>query len=299
MSYQAFLKEIEKGLPAPGYLFYAQDPFLQREALEAIRKLVPPDERDFNLHVFDLSIPGEENTTFAQILEIANTASFFGGRRLTVVILNLHKLLKKDYERLSGYLSDPPEGSVLVLLHNGVLSREAREKFRALKPLPLDIKGSEINYWLRQRARTRGLELSDEASDYLIGLVGPDLGLLSAEIEKISLLGKKKIGVDDISDIIAGEKLYSIFDLVDALRAKDPERIFKIYKTLKETSDDYSLIGALNWQYARTMGARTGRAENEYLLRVFELLNKADIDIKSSGRNFPMEYLLVKLLRAR
>ena len=30
-----------------------------------------------------------------------------------------------------------------------------------------------------------------------------------------------------------------------------------------------------------------------------ELLNKADIDIKSSGRNFPMEYLLVKLLRAR
>jgi len=39
------------------------------------------------------------------------------------------------------------------------------------------------------------------------------------------------------------------------------------------------------------------RQDQEYLLNVFGLLNQADIEIKSSGRNFPMEYLLIKLLR--
>ena len=297
MSLQTFLKEIDKGLPAPVYLFYAQDPFLCREAIEAIRGLVPPTERDFNLHIFDLSMPGDEPMTFAQILDVANTVSFFGARRFTLCIGNPQKLLKKDQERLDSYISKPAPGSVFVLLHNGDLSKEAREKFQALKPLSLDIRESEIPHWIKQRAKVKGLEISDEASDYLIGLIGPDLSLLSSEIEKISLLGKQAIDVDDILDIVTGGRLYSIFDLVEALREKDAEQVFAIYKTMRETAEDYSLIGALNWLYARKLHSRNSRAENEYLLRVFELLNKADIDIKSSGRTFPMEYLLVKLLR--
>lgn len=297
MSYQAFLKEIEKGLPAPVYLFVASDMFLQREAAEAIKRLVPEAERDFNLHAFDLLLPGDETITFGQILDVVNTVSFFGGKRFTVLTLNLQKLLKKDQERLNAYIMNPAENSVFVILHVGSLGKEAREKFRSLKTISLDIRESEMPYWIKQRARTKGLEISDEASDYLIGLVGPDLGLLASEIEKISLLGKKRIGVDDISDIVTGERLYSIFDLVNALRAKDSERVFRIYKTLRETSEDYSLIGVLNWQYGRNLQKGNSPSEKQYLLEVFELLNRTDIEIKSSGRTFPMEYLLVKLLR--
>jgi DNA polymerase-3 subunit delta len=253
-------------------------------------------QREFNLHVFDLSIQ-DENLSFAQTLDVASTVSFFGGRRFTIFIGNLQKFLKKDIERLNDYISKPAPDSVLLMIHNGALSKEAREKFVALRPVSLDIKGSEIPHWIKQRAVIKGVEISDEASDYLIGIVGPDPGLLAAEIEKISLLGKKRIDVDVFADIVAGGKLYSIFDLVNALRERDSEKVFKIYKTLRETAEDYSLIGALNWQYARNMRSRNSQAENKYLLKVFELLNKADIDIKSSGRTFPMEYLLVKLLR--
>jgi DNA polymerase-3 subunit delta len=299
VSFQAFQKEVDKGLPSPIYFFHAQDPFLYREAVAAIRGLVPPAERDFNLHVFDLSVAGDDPMTLAQLLDVANTASFFGGRRFTLFMVNPPKILKKDVERLNAYVSDPSPDSVFVMLYNGVLSKDAREKFKALKPLSLDIRESEIPHWIKQRGRLKGLEISDEASDYLIGLIGPDLGLLSSEIEKISLIGKQSIGVDEIAEIATGARLYSIFDLVDALRERDAEKVFTIYKTLRETAEDYSLIGALNWQYARKMHPRINPAENEYLLGIFELFNKADIDIKSSGRTFPMEYLLIKLLRLK
>ena len=297
MSFQTFLNEIKKGMPSPVYLVYTEDAFFQREAVEAIKGLVPAAERDFNFHTFDLLTKGEEIPTLMQILDVVNTVSFFGGRRFTVVVGNLQKLAKKDRERLHVYVSNPAGGSVLVMVHNGSLTKETREKFGALKPISLDIKESEIPYWIKQRAAIKEIEISADAIDYLMDLVGPDFGLLSAEIDKISLLGKKRINADDISDIIAGGRLYSIFDLVNALREGDPQRVLHIYKALKDTVEDYSLIGALNWQYGRNLNQRNSPSENEYLLRVFELLNKADIDIKSSGRTFPMEYLLIKLLR--
>ncbi|MEW6052564.1 MAG: DNA polymerase III subunit delta [Nitrospirota bacterium] len=297
MSYQAFLKEIEKGLPSPVYLCHASDIFLHREAVEAIRRTVPEPERDFNLHIYDLLLPGDEGIPFGQILDVANTVSFFGGKRITVLLLNLQKLSKKEMESLSTHIMSPPDNSVLVLLHLGSLGKEAREKLGRVKPLSLDIREAEIPAWIMQRALARGIKITDKASDYLIGLVGPDLGLLASEIEKISLLGKTTIGADDIADIVTGERSFGIFDLVNALRSKDPERVFRIYKTLRETSEDYGLIGALNWQYGRSMQTSRTPAEKAYLLKVFEILHSTDREIKSSGRTFPMEYMLVRLLR--
>lgn len=128
MSFQTFLKEIEKDLPAPVYILYASDTFLHSEAIEAIKRLVPETERDFNFHIFDLLLSGEENLTFEKILDVVNTVSFFGGKRFTVFIGNLQKLSKKDIERLNAYISNPAPRSVFVILHNGILSKEARER---------------------------------------------------------------------------------------------------------------------------------------------------------------------------
>lgn len=299
MSFQTFLNELRKGFPSPAYLFSVADAFLCREALGAIREVVPETERDFNLHVFDLASQGEDTVTLDRILDVANTVSFFGGKRFTVVTANVQKILKKDLEKLRAYAIKPPSDSVLIIFHQGVLSKDAREKFKDFKPASIDIRESEIPEWIKQRFREWDIDISHDAVGYLISLVGSDLGLLSGEIEKIAFIGQKKIGIDDISDIIAAGRQYGVFDLVDALKAQDADRVFSIYKVLKETSDDYGLIGALNWQYARFLDEKTSPREEEYLLRVFELLHQTDMELKSSGRNFPMEYLLVRLLKLR
>lgn len=299
MSFQSFLEEVRRGLPSSVYLFSSSDPFLCREALGAIREFVPVAARDFNLHVFDLSVQSEENVGIEQILNVANTVSFFGGRRFTVVMGDLKKIVKKDFEMLRSYAVKPPPDSVLMLFHHGLLGREAREKFRPFRLISIEMRESEIPDWIRQKMREAGIDISDEAIEYLISLVGVDMGLLSAEIGKLSLIGQKSISVDDISDIVAGGRRYGAFDLIDALKSQDARRMFRIYLSVKETSDDYSLIGALNWQYARLFNRNMSGQEKRYLFGVFELLHRADIEIKSSGRNYPIEYLLVKLLKLR
>jgi len=296
MSFQGFIDQIEKGLPFPFYLLYASDPFLLREAIGRIKGLVPEEERDFNFHTFDLALFKEEDLDFDRILEVVYTVSFFGSRRITVLTGNLQKISKKDLHKIDEYISNPAPDSVFILLHEGTLKKDLRERFRRSHLISLDMREGEIPSWIKQRAAMRGIEVSRDAVEYLIGVTGPDLGLLSAEIEKVSLLGQKRIDVDDLSDIIGGGRLYGTFDLVDALKERDVEQVFKIYKTLREIADDYGLIGALNWHYGRRMPSG-GRKNISYLYRVFDLLHNADKDIKSSGRTFPMEYLLVKLLR--
>lgn len=296
MSYHEFFKEIEKGLPSPLYLLYASDLFLLRDAIAEVKKLVPSEQREFNFYMYDFSTV-DERVSFQQIIDAANTAPFFSKRRVIVFLGNIHKLSKNDLNILYNYLSNPSPYSVFVLCHEGVLKKDLKERFKGLKVMSIDIKEADIPSWLRYRAKLKGFEISDNAIDYLLGTIGSDLGLLSSEIEKFSFLGKKSLSINDISEIIEGDGFFTPFNLVEALEQKDTERVFKIYKTLKHTSEAYTIIGILNWLYWRLIPTNKKQKGDEYILRTFETLHSADKDIKSSGRDFPVEYLLFKLLR--
>ncbi len=297
MSFQNFLDEVKKGLPSTVYVLYTSDPFLCREAVNEITKLVPITEREFNLHIFDFTLSAEENVSMDYVLNVANTVSFFGSRRFTLLIINLQKVSNKDLERLKTYISNPSPDGVFIILNNGIFKRNIKETFKGAKFFTLDVKEAELQNWISEQLRMKGVQISDQAVDFLLGSIGNDIGLLSAEIEKISLLGKQKIDIYDISDIVIGSREYNVFDMVKALMKKDVSTVFRIYNTFKSISEDHVLIGALNWQYGQRLYTGDQKKSNDYFLKVFEILNNADIDLKSSGRRFPLEYLLIKLLR--
>jgi len=296
MSYRNFLDEIKKGMPSANYILVASDPFLHTEAISLIKDLVPADERDFNFHVFDLLNAQSDNLPFEQILDVVNTVPFFSGRKF-VVIENFQKFSKKDFQKLKQYLIKPSESSVMILLNAGAVKKDVKENLEGLKQIILDISEREILPWLKARAKSKGLALSDSAADYLMGTIGPDLGLLTSELDKFVLIGKPGLEKEDIVEIIEGKRAYTAFDLIDAIRAKDTERVFRIYRVLRDSEEPYGLLGALNWQYGRFLSDNNTPEDREYYYRVFETLNTADLGIKSSGGSYPVELLLVELLR--
>jgi DNA polymerase-3 subunit delta len=293
MSYRNFLDELKKELPSPAYLFVSSDPFLHSEAVSSVVGLVPPEERDFSFHTFDLMSTGV--LPFEQILDVLNTVPFFTGRKF-VVIENSQKLLKKDLQKLGRYLQSPARTSVLILLYTGTAKKDMKDAVQGAKQIVLDISGRDIPAWIKLRAREKGIGMSDGAVDYLVGAIGTDLGLLSSEIDKCALIGKADISKEDIIEIIESKRTYNAFALVDALGAKDAERAFQIYKVLRDTEEPYSLLGALNWQFGRFFAGAASPGDKEYYYNVFDALQKADAGIKSSGGSYPMELLLVRLL---
>jgi DNA polymerase-3 subunit delta len=295
MSYKNLLDEIKKGLPAQSYILTSSDRFLHAEATSLIRGLVPLEELDFNFQPFDLLSPEQEKATFDQILDVLNTVPFFAGRKY-VVIENFQKAAKKDLKKFEAYLRSPSESSVLILLYEGALKKDAKEMLKGVKQIVLDIREGDMPAWIREKAKLKGLNLSEDAAGYLLATIGPDLGMISTEIEKLTLVGKPVIGKDDIAEIIEGKRTFGAFDLINAIRERNAEKVFRIYSVLRETEEPYALLGALNWQYAQMLGEKNSPGERDYLYEVFRLLNSADMGIKTGGF-YPLELLLVKLLR--
>ncbi|PKL51264.1 MAG: hypothetical protein CVV37_06780 [Nitrospira bacterium HGW-Nitrospira-1] len=147
MSFRNFTDEIKKGLPASNYLLVSSDYFLHIEAVSLIKGLVPPAERDFNFHSFDLLSTDNDKLPFEQILDVLNTAPFFSGRKF-VVMENIQKLLKKDIQKLEGYLLNPSESSAMILLHAGTVKKDMKERLRGAKQIVLDIREKDIPAWL-------------------------------------------------------------------------------------------------------------------------------------------------------
>ncbi|MEJ2191459.1 MAG: DNA polymerase III subunit delta [Nitrospirota bacterium] len=283
-----FHQELAKGLASPAYLLYAEDPFLLKEALYAAKKSLPGEQVDFLFHVYDRDAP-EDAPPVEHIVDTLLTVSLMGGRKV-VAVENAQKLTVPETKTLGRYLERPSPEAVLILLYAGSLKRAAREGLKGLKQIALDIRERDLPSWVRQRAGERGIALTGDAVDYLIGTVGPDAGLLSSEIEKLTLAGKKTLSREDIAELVKGAGDYDVFDLIGAIERRDEAGAFRICRALSRTQEPYSLLGALNWHFSRVKAAEARKSA------IFALLSEADLLMKSSGA-YPMEYLLFRLLR--
>lgn len=296
MSIKHFIQEVEKGLRSPVYLLYADGPYLLREASQIVSAKIPEAERSFSFNYFDLD-DLDEKVPLEHMLDAANTMPFMGGGRRTVVIANIQELAKKDSGKLEDYIANPSPYSVLLLLHTGGLKGQFKDLTGKVKAIPLDVRQQDLPLWIREKARQKGLELTNEAIEYLIGITGSEIGLISSELEKFTVLGNKSIGLEDIRGLIKFNGDYDAFDLVNGLKERNAEKVFRIARVLLESQEPYTLIGAINWHYGQMASREKGRDTTHYQ-RIFEILNDADTGIKTSGGSYPFEYLLIRLLRA-
>lgn len=294
MSIKHFIQEVKKGLRAPVYLLYADGPFLLREASQMVSATITETDKGFSFNSFDLN-GLDEKVPLEHMLDAANTLPFMGGRRI-VVIANIQELAKKDSGKLEAYIANPSPSSVLVLLHTGGLKGQLKDIANKVKAFPLDVRQQDLPLWIRENAKEKGLDLTSEALEYLIGVTGGDIGLISSELEKFTVLGNKNIGLEDIRGLINFNGDYDAFDLIADLKERNAEKVLKIARVLLESQEPYALIGAINWHYGQMASREKGRDSAHYQ-RIFKILNEADTGIKTSGGSYPFEYLLIRLLR--
>lgn len=291
MSFRQFYGEIAKGLPSPAYLIHSDDGFLLYDALTHIRDAFGPSDA-LNTDSFDLASP-DTPVSFEGIIDLLNTLPFLTGRRL-VIVRNIQKMKKAEVKRLGSYLGNPSPASLLVMLCEGAVPKTLDAAFlKTVKVLALAVPEKEIPSWVRERARKRGITLSDRAIDYLVSCVGTDFGMLASEVEKCSALGKESIDAADLKDTVYAGIEYSAFDLIRALERGDAGMVFRIFEQIGSIIDPMALLGALNWHYG-AKGAGDARLSRE----IFSALHEADIALKSS-RPCALEELLVRLIRLK
>ena len=310
------IQQIESGTTHPVYFLYGEEDFFQRELIAALtRRWITPDNRDFNFETFEA-----KTSTVHEWIGACKTLSFFGGEKL-VIVRGLDEVEWEDGKvtPLLDYVSDPVPEACLVLT-----ARKADRKRKVYKALA-KLKGAgectaprepALIAWLKNRAKESKRTLSAGAARLMVERVGLKPGLLAGELEKVITFAGKVQSIDEqaVMAVVGETRLENVFDLTDALKAKNPVRALSILRNhLEHGEQPVKLLGMIGWQFrliwevkhhqttgtppsriAQKMGIApfqaeqalryTGKFSEGQLREGFRSLFQADRELKGSGK---------------
>jgi DNA polymerase-3 subunit delta len=255
-----------------------------------------------------------------------------GGRRL--ILVKRASRLVEDEPTLQAYVLDPNPSTVLVL----DLDKKPDGRRKGWKDLEKNVAVVacdapdpwELQDWVAEEARARGLKLGREEVRYLVTEVGTDLRRLANEIEKLSLYASgDRLDMETVAEVLGRGRAQSVFKFTDAVASGDagsalrqlgrlleegepPLRILalldRLVGQLRMAKDaqaagkkDSSLAGLLGAppSAAKAIAERARRLDRGFLGRAVEALADTDRLLKSSRlpHRVVMEGLVLTLAR--
>lgn len=229
------------------YLLNGDSAFLIEEELnKLVAKFKPSSNAEFNFDIFDA-----EAIDITYVIDAANTLPLFAESRLIVVkrverYLENKKVdeeegadLQIDGSEILAYAANPNPQTVLILISNRKL--DARRKLlKALMKLANVqtfslLQYKEVTPWIVERVKQKHhKKIGHDAVQYLINVVGRDAGMLASELDKVALYceGKNEITLKDVKLLTPEDNSMIVFDFIDALIDKKPQRALEILKEL-------------------------------------------------------------------
>ena len=265
------LKAAKKGQVAPFYLFYGPGEFRMERVLGTLRTvLVPEAVRDFNLEV----LYGDEPIEPEGIINKASSVPFLAERRL-IIVRRTESFTADQLERFLPYLEKPSSSTCLIFISSRTnFNTKFYKKFRSEGVAVLfdELKGNQIVPWIKRTAsEDLGVTLDGEACAYLHAVVGNRPRELYSELEKLRLRYGKTVSLDQVKEAVTHSRVYTVFELMDAVSTKDCGSSLRILKRYLEEEDPrdapLGLISMLNrqvrllWQTKAVLLKRGGTQE--------------------------------------
>ena len=252
-----YLAQPGKYPPKPVCVAYGDDLFLRRQVLLSLRHAVlGGDEGDFSLTSFD-----GRTTEFREVVEELTTLAMFGGQRL-VVVDDADEFVTRYREMLEDYVARPGQSGVLLLDLKSWPGNTRLYKAVDAKGLAVDCNSPpavRLTRWLSDWARqTHKSQLSLNAADTLVELVGPELGLLDQELAKLALMAgnDKKITPEMIQKLGGGWQAKTTWEMLDlALDGNAADALRQIDRLLANNEAPIGLLGQISASLRRLAAA--------------------------------------------
>jgi DNA polymerase III subunit delta len=215
------------------YLLLGDEDVRAEQALgRLLDDLLPPGERALNLEVVDAGeMPVQE------IITRCETLPFFGARRV-VVVRRGEAFRAHDQDALAAYLDRGPSPSTALILIAESLDRRRRlysvlQRVGRIVPCgrlrPEDLPG-----WIRGRVAEEGKEITRDAVEALVGLVGGGLRELGLEIAKlVAYVGARPaITAGDVREAASHVAEATVFELMDAVGHRQADKALEVLQTV-------------------------------------------------------------------
>lgn len=243
------VKNLKKGKILPLYYFFGEDTYSLGLGIKAIEDAVNP----FIISDFDKDICYSEDRNLQEVINAAR-AFPFGSQKKLIIFKEAEKV--RDKKLLEAYILHPPEFTVLVLVHYGVITNLTSSPFNLLLENNFlfeakELKGNNLIDWVTELVASKGRKISNENAMFLADISGDNRLIIERQLEKIIafLSDKNEITFDTIKDVSASFKEYTIFDLQNAVFQKDKAAALAIVFNMLENGAEATFIISMLTKY--------------------------------------------------
>jgi DNA polymerase-3 subunit delta len=321
-----FLAEIKENRLRAGYVLAGDDVFLYERCRKAVlASLVPPDLRDFCLSDLDLA-----ETSIFETLDRAQTPSLMAPFQV-LFIRNLKTLYtrgakKDEFAAIDAYFKSPNPQALVIFVADHLripsdprrMDLDDKNRYERIRETLGDWCGlielarvdeGDALKWIAAETKRREVTIDAEAARELADALGADMMLIASELEKLVLYvgAKRHITLGDVETMVLAAKQRSLYELTDAISAKDRARAISLLHGLLNASDggEDSAIGHL-YMLARTFrqmlvilekNVRDSRAIWQALWQGFRMPPFAAEDVIRQARRYKSRRELTRALR--
>lgn len=350
-----FVSEVETRKLRPVYVFVGDEVFFRKRCREAVLEhLAPPELRDFSVFDFDLA-----ETSLTEILDRAQTPSLMAPFQVFFVrgVKNLFGRGSNEDKiaALAEYCKNPNPDAMLILIADHISIptdvrrmeltdkdryqrlREDLGSFCGIVEFSRVEEGVAVR-WIGEYCASRGVTMDSDGARELVDALGSDMMMISNELEKLILYvgEKKRITLGDVETMVLAAKQRSLYELTDAISAKDRVRALEVLDAMLSSGDgedaaighiymlaktfrqmlviqernvrDQRMLWAALWQGFRVppfaaddliKQARRYKSKRE-LTRAIRLVAKSDLALRSNppGKRLVLEKLVLDLTAA-
>lgn len=322
---ERFVSDVSARKLRPAYVLVGDEVFFRDRCRGAlIQHLVTPELRDFSLHDLDLG-----DTSVAEMLDRARTPSLMAPFQVFFVrgvkALYGRGSHQEEFAAIEAYCRNPNPEAVLIFIadHISIPSdarrmdmqdkdryeriRETLGEYCAVIELARVEEGDGIN-WVVEHAAKQAVKIDADAARELVDALGSDMMLVSNELEKLILFvgEKKRVTIGDVETMVLAAKQRSLYELTDAISAKDPVRALAVLDAMLSSEEgEEAAIGHV-YMLARTFrqmlvilekNVRDSRAIWQALWQGFRLPPFAAEDVIRQARRFKSRRDLTRALR--
>jgi DNA polymerase III subunit delta len=328
-----FIAEIATPAIKPGYVLIGDEVFLYDRCRKGVlAALTPEDTRDFSLHDLDLA-----ETSIFEVLDRAQTPSLMAPFQV-LFVRNLKTLYgrgskKEEFAAIEAYFRSPnPQAVILFVADHFRIPTDLRkmdyqdkDRYERIRETLGDWCGvvelarvdeNDAIKWVIASAESRNVKFDPDAARELVDALGADMMLIASEFEKLRLyvsargteeLAKNRVTLGDVETMVLAAKQRSLYELTDAISAKDRPRALLLLHGLLNASDggEDSAIGHL-YMLARTFrqmliisekNVRDQRAIWQVLWQGFRMPPFAAEDLIKQARRYKSRRELTRAIR--
>src|ERR1700683_5183967 len=255
-----FFSELASRKLKPAYVLVGDEAFFRKRCRDAILEhLVVPDSRDFGLFEFDLS-----EISLNEILDRARTPSLmapfqvFFVRGVKTLFGRSSSSNEEKIGAIEAYCKNPNPDALVVFVADHIsipadvrrMEMQDKERYQRIRETMgqysgtvelARVKEGEAVRWISDYCTSRDVpvKIDPDGARELVDALGGDMMMISNELEKLMLYvgARNRITLGDVETMVLAAKQRSLYELTDAISAKDRVRALEVLDAMLSSGD--------------------------------------------------------------